>query len=220
MGNFPENNFAVCVGRSFGSGGLDFAFALSQRLGVPFYDKNILDLAAKNSHIRREIFEQSDERGTFSVPVLYGGAFTIPTALFAHTEGILTNEKLFEYQANTIRELAQERSAVFVGRAADFILKEHPHLLTIFITEVPELCIKNIAERMHLSPDEAAKKIEQVDKKRREYYNFFTSGHWGRADNYHLTIQLSYVGIDYAVQMVVELMKQKGFPINAPHDMR
>ncbi|MDO5035880.1 MAG: cytidylate kinase-like family protein [Porphyromonas sp.] len=215
MAEFSKDTFAICVGRSYGSGGLSFAHALSKRLGIPLYDKNILDEAAKDSNIRRDLFEKADEHGTFSMPMVYGADYGVaPPSLMVCANNLLSNENLFNIQSDVIRDLAAKHSAIFVGRAADFILKDHPNLFSIFIAENEELRITRIKKRQNLESDkEAHKEMERQDKTRRDYYNFYTAGRWGRAENYDLSLQLSYFGIDYAVDLVVDVLRHKGFPL-------
>ncbi len=214
MEEFGQNNYAICIGRSFGSGGAEFAKALSLRLGIPMYDKNILDQAAADANIRRELFERIDECNNFDIPMIYGAGFTVPSSFFVYTDNYLSNENLFRMQADTIRELAQKSSAIFVGRCSDFVLRDHPHLLSIFVADDEQHRMLRIQERIEdVSDEDGARKImEKLDKERREYYNYYTGGHWGRAESYDLSLKLSLFGIDYAVSLVADLIRQLGFP--------
>lgn len=220
MGNFREGTYAICVGRSYGSGGLEFAHALSKRLGIPLYDKNILDQAAQNSNIRKELFERADEQATFSIPLVYGAGFAPTSSFFVYSDNVLSNENLFTIQSETIEKLAEKGSAIFVGRAADFILKEHPHLLTLFVTDDEDVRVKEIQKRLEIKEErEAYRELEKIDKIRREYYNFYTSHRWGRAENYDVTLKLSRFGIDYAVELVVDLLRHRGFLAVEPKEL-
>lgn len=215
MSEFRNDTFVVCVGRLFGAGGLTFAHRLQEVLGIPLYDKNILEQAAQDSNIRKELFERIDEVNNFSMPVAYGNIFSGPGSLFMYPENhFLSNENLFSVQAETIMALAQKGSGIFVGRCSDFILREHPHRISIFITEDRNIRMQRVKSRLSLSTDsEAMNMMEKLDKERREYYNYYTSERWGRAENYDISIKLSYFGIDYAVSMVIDLMKRRGFPL-------
>lgn len=219
MEGYNQDKYAICIGRSFGSGGGEFAKKLSDRLGIPMYDKNILDKAAEDANIRRELFERVDECNNFSIPMVYGAGFSVPSSFFVYTDNYLSNENLFRMQAETIQELARKSSAVFVGRCSDFVLRNHPHLLTIFVSDDQEHRIRRIQERIEDASDmdEARKMMEKLDKERREYYNYYTGGHWGRAESYDLTFRSSIIGMDYAVKHVEELIKHLGFPVNGAH---
>lgn len=126
----------------------------------------------------------------------------------------LSNENLFSVQAETITALAEKGSGIFVGRCSDFILRDHPHRLSIFITEDKEVRIRKIKEKLSLDSDsEAISTMEKLDKERRDYYNYYTSERWGRSENYDISIKLSYLGIDYAINLVVDLMRRHDFPL-------
>lgn len=215
MGKFRKDTFALCIGRSYGAGGLRFACRLQEVLGVPLYDKNILDRAAQDSNIRKELFERIDEINNFTIPVSYGSVLSGPGSLFMFPENnYLSNESLFSAQAETITALAEKGSGIFVGRCSDFILREHPNRLSVFITEDKDIRIRKIQEKLDLSSErEALSAMEKLDKERREYYNYYTSKRWGRAENYDISIKLSYFGIDYAIKLIVDLMKKRNFPL-------
>lgn len=208
----PDNNYAICIGRSFGSGGLKLGMALQERLGIMLYDKNILDLAAEDANIRRTIFEKADEKNRFEMPIVYGAGLGIPNSFFVYTNNYLSNEHLFAKQTETIERLASQNSAIFVGRCADYVLRDHPRMLSIFISDSMERRVERVMKRLEIkSEQEARSEIEKVDKQRREYYNFYTARKWGDASNYDLCFRLGDIGTDYAVSMIEELMYHKGF---------
>lgn len=212
MSDHKHNNFALCIGRSFGSGGLKLALALQERLGVKVYEKNILDKAAEDANIRKALFEKADEQNKFNMPIVYGPGLGIPNSFFIYSNNYLSNEHLFTMQAETIERLSEQESAIFVGRCADYVLRDHPQLLTIFVADTLESRVQKVMKRLSLeSEDEALSEIEKADKKRSEYYTFYTSRNWGEANNYDLCLRLSNIGTDYAVNIIVELMKHKGF---------
>ena len=190
--------YAICIGRSYGSGGYRLAKRLHERLEVPLYDKELLDKAAEDSHIRRELFEQADEQNGYEMPLVLSGTLGMPNA--------------FSIQAETIQKLGSKGSAIFVGRCADYLLREHKQLLTIFVTDDLERRAEVVQKRLNLdSLEEATREAERVDKSRRDYYNYYTSKHWGRADNYDLCLKLSAIGIDYAVEMIIGIIRERGF---------
>lgn len=204
--------YAICIGRSYGSGGYRLAKRLHERLGVPLYDKELLDKAAEDSHIRRELFEQADEQNGYEMPLVMSGTLGMPNAFYLPAQSYLSNDHLFSIQAETIQKLAQKGSAIFVGRCADYLLRGHRQLLSIFITDEPERRAEVIQKRLQMELiEEARREVERVDKNRRDYYNYYTSKHWGRGDNYDLCMKLSAVGIDYAVEMIIGIMRERGF---------
>lgn len=211
---YPKDSFAICIGRSFGSGGYQVACTLQKRLKVKLYDKELMDKAAEDSNIRKELFEKADEKNAYEMPLVIGGTLGMPSTFYMYANNYLSNDHLFTLQAETIQNLAAKGSAIFVGRCADYVLREHPNLLTVYIADDMELRAKRIQARLGMETiEEAMSEVEKVDKDRREYYNYYTSRSWGRADNYDLSIKLSSVGIDYAVDMIVELMRRRGFPV-------
>lgn len=204
--------YAICIGRSYGSGGYRLAKRLHKRLEVPLYDKELLDKAAEDSHIRRELFEQADEQNRYEMPLVLSGTLGMPNAFYMTAQSYLSNDHLFSIQAETIQKLGSKGSAIFVGRCADYLLREHNQLLTIFVTDDLERRAEVVQKRLNLdSLEEATREAERVDKSRRDYYNYYTSKHWGRADNYDLCLKLSAIGIDYAVEMIIGIIRERGF---------
>ncbi|MDO5017408.1 MAG: cytidylate kinase-like family protein [Porphyromonas sp.] len=211
---YGDQHFAVCIGRSFGSGGYKLAKELQKRLQVNLYDKELLDKAAEDSNIRKELFERADERNSYEIPLVLGGTMGMPNVFYMYSNNYLSNEHLFTLQAETIQNLAAKGSAIFVGRCADYVLRDHPHMISVFIADDIEHRAAAVKKRMNLESEEKAKdEVEKIDKNRRDYYNYYTSKHWGAADNYDLTIKLSSVGIDYAVEIILGLMRRRGFPM-------
>lgn len=212
---FPDNRYAICIGRSLGSCGLKVAIELQKRLGIKLYDKNILDKAAEDSNIRKELFENADEQNTFRMPIVYAPTFGMPNSFFVYTDDYLSNEHLFTVQAETIERIASKSNAIFVGRAADYVLRDHPHMVSIFIADHFDVRAERVKQRLELETlEEAKNQVEKIDKSRRDYYNYFTSRRWGEADNYDLCVRISEIGIDYAVSMIVDLIRHRGFPLN------
>lgn len=209
---YPKDNFAICIGRSFGSGGSKIATELQKKLNVKLYGKEILDKASEDNNIRKELFERADEKNSIEVPILMPSSIGMTNAFYMYTSNYLSNDHLFTLQAETIQNLAFKSSAIFVGRCADYVLREHPNILSIFIADDIDNRIENVQRRLNFqSKNDARSEIEKVDKNRREYYNYYTSRHWGRADNYDLCLKPSSIGIDNAVDMIIELMRRRGF---------
>lgn len=203
-----DKKILISLGRSFGSGGLDFAVKLHEALGIPVFDKGILDKAAMDSNIRKELFEEADENSKISIPYICGGSFPMTAPFFAYTDSYISTETLFTKQSEAIKKIASESSAIFVGRCSDFVLRDdYPQMLSLFVTDDPSVRVKTIMERLGIASEEEAKSVmEKADQQRREYYNYYTSGHWGRADNYDLCIKLSVLGMERAVQMVCSIV--------------
>jgi cytidylate kinase len=193
--------YFITIGRQLGSGGQEIGKKLTGSLGISYYDKEIINLASEESGLGKEFFEKADEKTSFSFfDNFFGMQFS---------RNYLRNETLFEIQSNIIRELAKKNSALFVGRCADYILREYPYRLDIFITANKEDRIQRTAKRKGISYKEAEELNLKTDRKRKEYYNFYNNREWGKASSYHLCINSSILGIDETVSFLHRFIEQK-----------
>ncbi|MFA5713323.1 MAG: cytidylate kinase-like family protein [Bacteroidales bacterium] len=191
----------ITIGREFGSGGYDIAHLVADKLRLPFYDKELIELASEKSGLNKEFFERADEKRSFS---LQGGVAGLRSSLMEQLSAgyLLSNESLFTIQCEVIRELSQKGSAIFIGRCADYILKDYPALLTVFITASVEDRIARVIERREMSHSAAADLIEKMDKRRSSYYNYFSDKKWGASHSYDLVLNSSSLGISGAANIV------------------
>ena len=192
-----ENLFSITIGRQLGSGGKQIGEKLAQQLGISFYDKELIDIASRESGVGKTFFEQVDEITSHSI---LGGLFGWPAigdGLYPNS--FLSNEALFTIQGDIVRQLAEKQSCLFVGRCADYILAGKNNCLTIFICA--DMCdrIKRISEIKNLSESKCRDFIVKTDKRRSSYYNYFSGKTWGSAESYHLCINSSRLGIDSTV---------------------
>ena len=188
----------ICIGRQFGSGGREIGLAVSQKMGIPFYDKEILKKAAQDSGISQELFERADERPSSSF--LYTLSIGAAPA-FASYDDYLTDDKLFVFQSNTIRELAKQGPCVFIGRCADYVLRQQPGMLSVFIHAPLEQRVRRAREAYNVEQPNLESYVLRQDKARASYYNYFATGRWGDSREYDLCIN-SRIGIDAAVEVV------------------
>ena len=194
--------YVINIGRQLGSGGRLVGKHLSEQLHIAYYDKEILNLAAQESGFCAEIFQQSDERKGFFQTVLN----TI-TPLVGNTTGDfysnqMSDENLFRLQSEAIRKAAGEQSCIFIGRCADYVLRNHPRCLNVFISANRDDRIRRICENTGETEAAAARIIEQGDRHRAEYYNFYSSCKWGAAATYHLCINTSVISIEETVAII------------------
>ena len=197
-----EKHIIITVGRQFGSGGKPVGDALSEKLGIPIFDKELITEAAKDSGYSPELFVRSDEKKRlFFLANLFGGN--------NYSRNMIGDEELFRIQSETIRKIAAQGSAIFVGRASDYVLRDMKPL-NVFITASFESCIKFVCERDGVTPDEAAAIIDKRDRDRAQYYNFFTQKHWGIASNYDLCINRSALGTQKTADLIIEFGKMIG----------
>ena len=199
-----EKKIIINIGRQFGGGGLGVADELGRRLGIPVYDKELITKAAQDSGFSAEFFEQTDEKKSFfSLSTFFGSGYGV-------TENYISDRGLFKMQSDTIERIADQGSAIIVGRCADYILRDHGNTLNIFLTSPDEIRAQRIAERRNITIEEAAKLIEEKDKKRAEYYNYYTFGNWGVASNYDLCIDSSILGIEGTADFIIDFVKKAG----------
>lgn len=196
-------NQIYTIGRELGSGGYSVAKKLAERLGINFYDKELLQQAAKNSGYCREIFENHDEKPTSSflyslvMDTYSGGHFS--TAPF----DMPLNHKIFLAQFDTIKNIAAQESCVIVGRCADYALAENPKCMNIFIRADREDRIRNVSKRFDLTDNKARDMIQKMDKQRASYYNYFTSKKWGDSRSYDLCLNTSRLTTDDCVDLIL-----------------
>ncbi|WP_341456892.1 cytidylate kinase-like family protein [Marasmitruncus massiliensis] len=197
------DHFVVTIARGYGSGGRTIGRMLAEKLGVPYYDKELLHRAADDSGINVKLFAQSDEN--LKRPKLFktGKANYSGEVIPPDSDDFISEENLFNYQAKIIRELAETESCVIVGRCADFILKDYDYVLRIYVHAPMDYCIEKTMEiHANFSREEAERYIHKTDKRRAGYYRYFTGHDWKDADNYDLCINSSMLGWDKCVALV------------------
>ena len=203
-----KNNLIITIGRQFGSGGREIGKILSEMLNLKYYDKELILEASKASGLCAEHFERADEKAPnrFFNALSKGwlsGASGMPTS------GGWSDEMVFKFQADVIREIAERESAVIVGRCADYILRDHPRCVNVFVVADKEDRIRRICEADSCDRSAAEKKIENGDRQRAEYYNFYSTGRWGAADTYHLCINSSTMGIEATAEFIKNFIRKK-----------
>lgn len=194
-----DKKLIINVGRQFGSGGKLVALALGKKLGIPVYDQELISKAAEQSGFSKELFAKSDEKRN----LLALSSFIVDVGRFGSADNYVSDNQLFVIQSNVIRSIADKGSAIFIGRCADYILRDRP-CLDVFISASDEVRIKRIAERMGITPEQAESLMQKKDRTRETYYNYFTFGNWGVASNYDLCVDSSVLGIDGTADMIID----------------
>lgn len=185
----------ITIGREHGSNGHEIAKLLAQELGYECYDKEIVDRAAEKSGFSREILSSYDEKKVAS--------YVVATPHYVGmSEGFRLNMQITAAQFDTIRSLAEAGNAIFVGRCADYILRERKDLVRVFILADKDFRIKTMMERRNLTEEQAKKLIKEVDKDRASYYKYYTDQNWGDAVNYDLCINSGRLGVEGAVKII------------------
>ncbi len=202
-----KKHFIVNVGRQLGSGGRIIGSRIAKDFDIKFYDKELLDLAAQESGFNKKFFERNDEHRGFA-KTIYSAFAPIFGNSTPYTNQ-LSDESLFKFQSDAIRKAAAQDSCVFVGRCADYILREMENCINIFITaDMPDR-IKRICERHHITEQEAEKRCIAGDEKRASYYNYYSAKTWGTADSYDLCINSSILGIDETTDIIEDFIMKK-----------
>jgi len=201
------NKIIINIGRQLGSGGRIIAKMLADDLGCNFYDRELLNLAAKESGFCEKVFEQNDEKKGFfkslfnvHVPYMSGNSFC---------NNGLSQESLFLFQSDAIRKAAEAGSCVFVGRCADYVLRDFKNTVNVFITADIDHRIQNICRRKECSRAEARKIIEQGENSRAAYYNYYTGKKWGDSKSYDLCINSSILGLNGTTEFIKEFVEKK-----------
>jgi cytidylate kinase len=200
-----QKKIIITIGRQFGSGGKCVADALGARLGIPVYDNELITKAAQDSGFSAELFIQSDEkRRFFSLSSIFAGSYD------SDTENYMSDKGLFKMQSETICSIAEQGSAIIVGRCSDYILRDMDCVLNVFLTSAAEARAARVAERMGISMEKALEMIERKDKARAEYYNYYTFGDWGVASTYDLCLDSSILGIEGTADFIIEFARKAG----------
>ena len=203
-----DNKIILTIGRQFGSGGREVGQKLAKELGIGYYDKELMALAAKESGLSEEFFEKADEKASSGLAYAFTMGYSY-MGLFPPYADVLSNDRLFLYQSDTIRNLAEKGSCVIVGRCADYILRDNPDCLSFFIHNNKENRIQRIIESQNLTVEQAEELMLKTDKSRAAYYNYYTNKEWGVASTYNFSIDVSVLGIDETVAFMKNFVERK-----------
>ena len=162
-----SGNYVINIGRQLGSGGKEIGEKLAARLGIDFYDKELINLASEERGLCKEFFEKADEKASQGIiGGLFGMRFPFISEGAMPCTNCLSNDALFKVQSDVIRRLAAEKSCVFVGRCADYILREHPRCANVFISATKEDRIARLCQMHRIDEEAAEEMIEKADKRR------------------------------------------------------
>ncbi|MBD5299798.1 MAG: cytidylate kinase-like family protein [Bacteroides sp.] len=192
----------IVIGREFGSGGRQIGRMVAERLGIAYYDKELLSEAAGRLGFSPEVFAATDEKRPSPFRSLVQGLYGIADNF--HTTS-MSGERLYEQQSAVIRDLAERGPCVIVGRTADYIMRDNPCMVSVFLHAPIEWRAEKIVRRGDCMVLEKAKDVARgVDRDRENYYNYFTGQGWGRANNYHLTIDASKLPASKIADIIVD----------------
>ncbi len=201
-------NFVITIGRQFGAGGRELGRTIARKLGIAYYDKELLVEAAKEAGVSPEFFEKADER----FPSFISGLFSFnlgsnPMSYYAGSTSI-SDDSIYKAQCDVIRSLASRGSCVIVGRSADYVLRDHPKVANIYVHAPIDVRCRRIMKRSNCddsrqNPARARALAERTDKLRANYYNFYTDKRWGDARSYDLTLDSSLMPMEALADVVI-----------------
>lgn len=200
-------NFVITIERGFGSGGRTIGQNIAKKLGVKYYDEEILKLASDESGINEKLFIRNDEKiktPFFSRRGVFDGGVIPPDS-----RGFASEENLFNYQARVLRRLAQSESFVAIGRASGFVLSDLPQVYSFNIQAQFEACVKTVCERYSLSQAEAEKRIKKIDKERADFYYYYTGERWNDPTRYDMCLNSEKVGWDECADIIIDYVKRR-----------
>lgn len=195
----------INIGRQFGSGGKAVAEELGKRLGIKVYDKELIKIAAEESGFSESLFTFRDEKRRFwKISNIFGSnRYGVGSSQAGLNDG-----EIFKIMSDVIRDIAGKESAIFVGRAANYVLRDFDCCLNVFITAPMAFRRAKIAASEGISEEKAEEYIYRKDKARAEYYNFFTFGHWGKSVEYDLCIDASKLGAEKTADIIIDLARK------------
>jgi hypothetical protein len=202
-----NRHIIINIGRQLGSGGHDIGRMLALDFDAKYYDRELLNLAARESGLSERFFEQNDEHKSFLRSFLH-----MPNALSAtaaYSRQGFSQDSFFLFQSDVIRKAAGEGSCVFVGRCADYVLRDLDNTVSVFVTASMEFRIDQVMAKQHIDSEAARKFIEQGESRRASYYNYYTGKKWGAAENYDLCIDSSVLGLQRTEQFIANFIRQR-----------
>lgn len=198
----------VTIGREFGSGGREIGKKLAEELHIAFYDKELLEIAAKESGISKELFENNDEKPTssllYSISVNPYGMGSV-----AGVQEMPISQKLFLAQFTAIQRIARNNDCVIVGRCADYALRSEPDCVNVFIHAPLQYRVERVKSSHEISSGEAHEMILKTDKKRAAYYNSYSDKKWGDISGYHLAFDSSVLGVARSAALIRDFINAR-----------
>lgn len=195
-----KEKFIITIGREYGSGGGEIGRQLSKYFNIPCYDKELLTIAAKESGYCKEYFEKYDEK-----PIKVLSYFGVNS----NTDALPINHKLFLKQFNIIQNLAKQESCIFIGRAANYALRDFENVVNVFVHGDFEFRRQRAIHEHEIKEESSKSIVKKIDKERSSYYNYYTDYAWGDYKHYHICLDTSFIGIDESVRIIIDFIEQR-----------
>lgn len=204
-----KDRFNITINRLYGSGGRIMGKRLSEELGIPFYDEEILKMASEESAIGEQLFRLNDEKAGSNLFFRAIGGLKTSLEEPSLDDDLTSPENLFRFQAKMMRRVASEQSCIIMGRCADFVLGAAgvKNLVRLFVYADSTTCIRRVMEVDGVDTKEALRRVNRISKERRDYYKYYTGKEWEDMSNYDLPINTTTLELEPAVQLVKEYMK-------------
>ncbi len=204
-----DKTYVIALGRQFGCGGREIGQLIAQGLGVAYYDKELLSEAAKSSGVNKDFFEAADERSPHFFSSLWSFNLGYNTGAYFIGDTPLSDDSIYRAQSEVMTQLADRGPCVIVGRTADYLLRNHCKVVSVFIHSSIEDRVRRIMGRGDAKNEkEAREKAEKKNKLRAEYYNFYTDKKWGDAASYDLSIDASLLGTQTTATFIIDFVKK------------
>ncbi len=198
-------SFIITIGRQFGCGAHEIGTKLAEKLEVPYYDKELMKRASKDSGFDENLFNFYDEKPTRSFLFNVSTDGLVPMG----NEGMSLEDRIVQYQFDTIKSVAEEGSCIIVGRCAEYILRDYDNMVSVFLHADDEYRLDRIVNLYGYSRKDALKELKAMDKKRAKFHNFYSDEKWGDAATYSLCIDVSTLGIDETVELIADYINKK-----------
>lgn len=200
------HNTIITLSRQYGSGGRAVGKQLAESMGIPYYDRELIEMAAKESGYSEEILKELDEKPNSLLFALSTGTYARGGG-FDYEASMPMNDRLFFLQSSIIRRLAQQGSCVIIGRCADFVLRNNPDAVRVFVQAPLPVRVKRAVDAYGLSPERAEATVLRIDRQRASYHNFYADYKWGKPENYHLIVDSGFVGLENTAKVIEQYVR-------------
>ena len=190
-------NKVITISREFGSGGREIGIKLAEKLNIPFYDKELISMAAKQSSFAEHVLESAEEKAPDFFAYSVYSVYSMPMS-----------DQVFLMQSKIIKQLAEKGPCIIVGRCADYVLKEMGSVNIFIYADIKSRIERKIKQNIGVAPEKMEEHIRSVDKKRKKYYTHYTGQNWGLAENHHLCVNSTEIGIDGCVEVILSYLSQ------------
>lgn len=199
----------ITISREYGSGGREIGQKLAEKLGIPFYDNEIISQAAKETGFAEAAFEKAEEKATNSLLYSIAMGMNVYTNQETGFAGLSLDDRIFLAQSNVIRKVAKEGACVIVGRCSDYVLRDEPNVVNVFVRAGMDFRIKRATELYNISSKKAAEEVLKFDKRRANYYKYHVGERWANMNNYDIMVRSDFGGVDHAVKCILSFLEKE-----------